>query len=130
LLLSHLSYLSRRSYVFQPYTWDANAKSNAVLEGQSWRSSRIPLTVFISGPTAGGAFAKGDSSPRAVNTNWWEKVCPPNRRKQINVGEQHAKWEVQPAVTGKELLERWTKKLTAMDDGCVEIVGDVIFSFP
>ncbi|KAG8855398.1 hypothetical protein FRB96_007055 [Tulasnella sp. 330] len=130
LLLSHLSYQSRRAYVFQPYTWDAEAKSNAVLEGRSWRSARIPLTVFVSGPTAGGAFAAGDTSPRAVNVNWWEKVCPPNRRKKINVGKEHAKWGLKPDIDGKELLDRWTKRLAAIEDGCVEIVGDVIFSFP
>ncbi|KAG8990815.1 hypothetical protein FRB94_013086 [Tulasnella sp. JGI-2019a] len=130
LLLSHLSYLSRRAYVFQPYTWDANAKSNAVLEGRSWRSSRIPLSVFISGPTAGGAFAAGDASPRAVNKNWWDKVCPPNRRTKLDVGAEHAKWALTPDVSGKDLMERWTKRLARMEDVCVEVSGDVIFSFP
>lgn len=65
-----------------------------------------------------------------MNTNWWEKVCPPNRRKKLDVGEEHARWRLKPDVDGKELMERWTKRLTAIDDGCVEVVGEVIFSFP
>lgn len=116
--------------MFQPYTWDAKTEANAVLDGRNWRSARIPLTVFISGPTAGGPFAAGDTSPRAVNLKWWETVCPPTRRKVINVEEEHAEWGVTEETEGRELVERWSKKLNELDDPCVEVSGDTIFSFP
>lgn len=115
--------------MFQPYVWDADAKSNAVREGKSWRSSRIPLSVFVAGPTAGGAFAAGDPSPRAVNVGWWEKVCPPARRVQVDVGSEHAAWGVSSTTEGKEMVQLWSKKLTALQDTCVEVIGDIIFDF-
>ncbi|KIO23715.1 hypothetical protein M407DRAFT_107536 [Tulasnella calospora MUT 4182] len=129
LLLSHISYLSQRSYVFQPYTWDAKTKANAVLDGRSWRSSRIPLNVFISGPTAGGAFAKGDPTPRAVNVGWWEKVCPPEKRTVLDVRKEHALWKVDSKTEGKYILENWAEKLKAMQDLCVEVTGPTILDF-
>lgn len=129
LLLSHISYLSQRSYVFQPYTWDAKTKANAVLDGRSWRSSRIPLNVFISGPTAGGSFAKGDETPRAVNVGWWEKVCPPGRRTVLDVRKEHALWKVDGQTEGKVILERWAERLKDMQDLCVEVTGPTILDF-
>ncbi|KAG8905668.1 hypothetical protein FRB99_008440 [Tulasnella sp. 403] len=129
LLLSHISYLANRAYVFQPYTWDAKADSNAVLDGRSWRSSRIPLNVFISGPTAGGRFATGDKAPRAVNDRWWEKVCPQDKRTILDVGVEHAKWQVTSETEGRVILDQWARRLRVLNDPCVEITGPVIFDF-
>lgn len=129
LLLSHISYLSHRAYVFQPYTWDAEAPSSAVLDGRSWRSARIPLSVFIAGPTAGGAFADGDPSPRAVNLKWWDKVCPPERRTVIDVSLEHARWKIDEETDGQTLVDYWSKRLREMDENCVEVVGPTIFDF-
>lgn len=129
LLLSHISYLSQRAYVFQPYTWDAKTKANAVLDGRSWRSSRIPLNVFISGPTAGGNFAKGDPTPRAVNVDWWEKVCPPSKRTVLDVAKEHAKWKVDGRSEGRVILDHWAELLKGIEDLCVEVTGPTIFDF-
>ena len=127
LLLSHLAHLSNRAYVFQPYTWDART-ADPVLDGRGgWRSSHIPLSVFISGPTAGGVVSA--DSARAVNAAYWETVCPPERRKVIHVGREQAKWHMDAQVQGKEILENWAKRLDVVQESCVEVVGPTIFDF-
>ncbi|KAG8925484.1 hypothetical protein FRC02_009624 [Tulasnella sp. 418] len=130
LLLSHIAYLSNRGYVFQPYIWDAQTSSKAVLDGRQWRSSRIPLRAFISGPTAGGQFSAADHSPRSVSVQWWEKICPPERRTVLDVAEEHTRWGIDENSQGKTIMEHWSKKLLHMNDPCVEVIGPVIYDFP
>lgn len=85
--------------------------------------------MFISGPTAGGNFAKGDPTPRAVNVDWWEKVCPPSKRTVLDVAKEHAKWKVDGRSEGRVILDHWAELLKGIEDLCVEVTGPTIFDF-
>ncbi|KAG6917483.1 hypothetical protein DXG01_002346 [Tephrocybe rancida] len=110
LLHSYLALTVNRAFVFEDYTW-SHSPLPYTLYDTSLRPSRIPFNAFISGPTAGGEM----SFPRAVNVDFWNKICPPSKRKVISSIKQPAN------VDGKTLLEWWTEKLQGLDDRCVEI---------
>src|ERR1700730_2782067 len=75
LLMSYLAYRSRRSFVFEDYVWSHTVFPYTIYD-LSLRPARIPLNAFISGPTAGGPMP----APRAISSQWWETVCPKEKR--------------------------------------------------
>ncbi|KIJ56441.1 hypothetical protein M422DRAFT_150501 [Sphaerobolus stellatus SS14] len=114
LMLSHLSFLANRSYVF-----------NDVMFGEHWDSGVWhPLNTFISGPTAGGPLPpalEAFSIPRAIRRDIWEKHCPLERRIILNVHDVNEELGLHKNSEGREILERWAEKLREMPDECVEL---------
>ncbi|KAF8514994.1 hypothetical protein JB92DRAFT_2916654 [Gautieria morchelliformis] len=112
LVLSHLAYLSNRSYVFHD-----------VMFGEQWEGGVWhPLNTFISGPTAGGPFPPfANSSPRAVSIEYWLKICPSKRRTLLDVDAVNRELDFPDEPDGVMVLERWADKLKAMPETCVEI---------
>ncbi|KAF8590672.1 hypothetical protein K439DRAFT_1329053 [Ramaria rubella] len=112
LVLSHLAYLSNRSYVFHD-----------IMFGDEWEDGIwYPLNTFISGPTAGGPFPlSAASSPRAISVDYWRQICPKERRNVLEVDAINKELDSLGQVDGALLLERWAEKLRAIPDTCVEI---------
>ncbi|KAF8575750.1 hypothetical protein K439DRAFT_1397933 [Ramaria rubella] len=113
---SHLASSSNRSFVFEPYVW-SHTPFPYTLYDFALRPARIPLNAIISGPGAGG----GHHAPRAVNVEWWETVCPPERRLTLDSSEVS---KGLGNAEGSELFERWVDTLTNTEPGCVEIAPD------
>ncbi|EJD06309.1 uncharacterized protein FOMMEDRAFT_16926 [Fomitiporia mediterranea MF3/22] len=113
ILMSHLAYLSNRSFVFEDYTWSKSLFPYTIYDF-ALRPSRIPLNAFISGPSAGGPM----HAPRAVSAEYWETVCPPSKRVRISSAEAPNLEE------GGDLLSWWVERLKTTPDGCVEVGND------
>ncbi|KAL5527006.1 hypothetical protein ACEPAF_8735 [Sanghuangporus sanghuang] len=110
LLMSHLAYLSNRSFVFE------DVRSSCTMLPYSFhdvvlRPTRIPLNAFISGPSAGGPV----HVPRAVSTTYWDDVCPPS-------GVERLSSEMEVKIhDGAALVDWWVTKISSTSGHCVEI---------
>jgi hypothetical protein len=112
-LLSYLAYKTHRALVFEDYIW-SHSISPYVIYDFALRPSRLPLNVFISGPSAGGPMRPGNS--RAVNAEFWESICPVESRYTISSVDQPRYAE------GDVLLDWWMKKLDNIaEHRCIEI---------
>lgn len=124
LLLSHLAFLSNRSYVF-----------NDVMFGPDWDKGKwYPLNTFISGPTAGGqipSFLDAVSAPRSISRDFWQKACPIEKRTVLSVAQVNNELGITDSSTGIDILEKWARKLRDMQQECVEVesTSSHIFDF-
>jgi hypothetical protein len=108
--MSYLAYMSKRSFVFEDYVWSHTPFPYTIYDF-ALRPARIPLNAFISGPTAGGPMP----GPRAVNAEFWEVVCPKDKRRVIS-SKDAPNWE-----EGSVLVNWWVEKLKGVDDPCLEV---------
>ena len=113
ILMSHLAYLANRSYVFEEYTWSHTPLPWTIYDF-ALRPERIPLNAFISGPSAGGSMGP----PRAVSAEYYEVVCPKEKRMTITSKDAPSDNE------GDKLLDWWVKRLADTSEGCVEVEND------
>lgn len=111
--MSHLAYLSNRSYVFEDYTWSHTPLPYTIYDF-ALRPARIPLNAFISGPSAGGAMLP----PRAISSEYWEIACPASKRVMVNSRDAPSQLE------GDELLSWWVDTLKNIPARCVEVDND------
>ena len=138
------AFMSNRAYAFQPYLWDQATYKPVVEEDGRWKSATIPLNAFISGPVSGGRFGPGTGTasdgqrsayweaPRGVTYEFFDQVCPKSRRVRVSVQDVRKKYDIEEASdrpTGKETLEAFSKTLLAMNDSCVVVGGDHVFTF-
>lgn len=113
IMMSHLAYLANRSYVFEEYTWSHTPLPWTIYDF-ALRPARIPLNAFISGPSAGGPMAQ----PRAVSAEFYETICP--KEKRVTISSKDA-----PAdEPGDKLLDWWVKRLAETPEGCVDVEND------
>ncbi|KAG7088827.1 hypothetical protein E1B28_012782 [Marasmius oreades] len=115
---AHLAYISNRTYVFQDYYWK---KDYYTWPSSTWRTDppRTPLNALISGPAAGGPFEPNDPSPRAVSENFFDVVCPGNKRKLLYTED------IKPKIgwaSGIDILNSWAKILRDEPAKCIEII--------
>jgi hypothetical protein len=114
---SYLAYKSKRAYVFQDYVWKKEYYPWSKFKYRSW-PPRTPLNALISGPTAGGPWADGDSAPRSVSEDYFDIVCPKNERRIINTRD------VKPSIvqeSGKKVFTTWETLLLEASERCIEI---------
>jgi hypothetical protein len=79
------AYHVKRSFVFYNYTWSMDGSTFTRYNGRNLIPSRIPLSVFVSGPMVGGSMGPKDSdAPRAVSLDYFNEVCPPSERYNIS----------------------------------------------
>lgn len=118
----YLAYVSKRSLVFNNYTWDTGR-----FPYSRWESkiipSRIPLSAMISGPLAGGAFPPGDDAPRAVMKDYFDTVCPETLVLDHEALLSRLPWN----YTGTMLVDTWVDLLNSTPERCVE-VKKVVFN--
>lgn len=142
IMVSQIAVLANRGYVFPPYIWSTNRFTPVVLS-HSLRlgSAVIPLNAFLSGPLAGGPYMDvGDGGgnrdphprpPRSISYDWWETVCPPSRRVIIDVTATQRELGIELGYdpSGKDIQERWGKKLNDLNDTCIQVDGAHVFTF-
>jgi hypothetical protein len=87
----------------------------------------IPYNALLSGPAAGASWGPGDEHPRAISQQWWDVVCPSERRKVINADDIMK--EVGKDSDGIRMLQQWASLLKDIPDNCVEIIGTQVFDF-
>ncbi|KAH8119783.1 hypothetical protein DFH11DRAFT_1499667 [Phellopilus nigrolimitatus] len=115
LFLAHLAYISNRSHVFDAYTWNFNTDEPYADYNGKLIPSRIPLTAFIAGPTAGGPFGPGDRSPRSVSKEYFRKVCPhPTVIRSDEVNDNLG------SADASVMMTAWLEKLRGLPR-CVEV---------
>lgn len=144
IMVAQIALLADRGYAFQPYIWSTNPFTPVVAQlDLSFRSAQIPLNAFISGPISGndrwefkaGAQNESMSStashppPRSISYDWWEVVCPPERRVVVDVQQTCRELGIEWGAPVRDIIERWAQKLHAMNDTCVEVSGDRLFTF-
>lgn len=138
LMSAQIAYMSNRAYAFQPFLWDQTSSLPTVTEneGRSWRSAVIPLNAFIAGPAAGGSYGTTHDgkqiAPRGVNYDWFNNVCPWHRRVHVKVQDVRKTFgleEGSDSPSGKQILEAFGQTLAALNDSCVVVGGDHVFTF-
>ncbi|KAG8905825.1 hypothetical protein FRB99_008190 [Tulasnella sp. 403] len=142
LMSAQIAYMSNRAYVFQPYLWRPGSPGPVVNESNHWRTVEIPLNAFISGPAAGARYGPGTGvapsgeiaaweAPRSISYDFYDQVCPEERRTYVNIKEVRTRlgMEEKDSPPAKEMLEKWSKELMDMNDTCVSITGDHLWTF-
>ncbi|KAF8177010.1 hypothetical protein BJ912DRAFT_1132794 [Pholiota molesta] len=117
LMNSFLAYKSNRGYVFSDFVWKVEYYPWPMDKAIEW-PPRTPLSALISGPTVGAPWPVNDTAPRSISEEWWEIVCPPERRRIISVRE------VKPKVAdlpGDQIFAAWEKVLLDAPESCIEI---------
>ncbi|KDQ50805.1 hypothetical protein JAAARDRAFT_41747 [Jaapia argillacea MUCL 33604] len=115
IMMSHLAYLSNRSYVFEDYTWSRLPFPYTIYDF-ALRPTHIPINAFISGPSAGGPL----ESHRAVSVEHWDAVCPRSKRRIISIADA----PTSATADGKAVMEWWVNRLSEVKEACVEIDQD------
>ncbi|KAF9653549.1 hypothetical protein BDM02DRAFT_3153006 [Thelephora ganbajun] len=118
----YLAYVSKRSLVFNNYTWNTGP-----IPYSHWKTniipSRIPMSALIEGPLAGGPFPQGDDAPRAVMKDYFDQVCP----KTLALDHRALLSRLPPDYTGGALVDAWVELLSSTSERCVEITK-VVFN--
>lgn len=133
-MTSQIALLSNRANAFPPYVWSSNEYSTIVLDKSSsfpyfrFRSAKIPLTAFVSGPISGTGDELIVGAPRAISEDWWDTVCPPERQVRVDVQETRKELDLDGA-DGQTVLRKWSEKLEAMKDSCIVVDGGHVFTF-
>ncbi|THU79661.1 hypothetical protein K435DRAFT_973071 [Dendrothele bispora CBS 962.96] len=137
LILSYVAYLTDRAFVFEDYVWSQTSFSSSIDEW-ALRPSRIPFNAFISGPTTGGPIIditnssssssssngrEGSIRKRSVNLEFFDAICPVERRFVINASESPDDKE------GQDRVVWWKDRLEKVRDEPCVVVDDskVIF---
>ena len=108
--MSYLAYQANRSFVFEDYVW-SHLPFQYTLYDFALRPVRIPLNAFISGPTAGGPMPHS----LAISAEFWELICPPEKRRVISSNDSPDHTE------GQIIVEWWLNRLKDVEDECIEI---------
>ncbi|KAF8312145.1 hypothetical protein DL93DRAFT_2082576 [Clavulina sp. PMI_390] len=133
LLNTEIARRSGRAYVFTPFIWDPyvgdayveiNANDHLAGGKTKQRAARVPLRAFIDSPTSGAPWPDGDSPrvPRAVSDAWFDRMCPQEKRVQLDASKVNPKIGVDFAKDeGIDIIERWAKLLREMETPCATI---------
>ena len=70
---------------------------------------------------AGGPFPPEHPNPRAVTVEFFNQVCPENKRTRVSIKEMNDGLGGRPPI---EIVEKYVSMLLAMADGCVELYGE------
>lgn len=130
LLNSEIARRSGRAYVFTTFTWDPFTgdpyvevtNTNHLVNAGKMRAARTPLRAIIDSPTSGAPWPPGDSTPRAVSDMWYDRMCPEEKRVQINttvvneeIGVDFEKDE------GIMIIDKWAMYLRNLDAPCANV---------
>lgn len=116
-----LTYHSRRAFVFDNYTWNHDGSLYSQFNHNTI-PSKIPMSVQIAGPMAGGPFAPGDSTPRSVMKEWFDVVCPNPKRLDSNA----VRATLPDNYSAKTVMNAWIKHIEETPENCVT-TDDKIF---
>lgn len=69
------------------------------------------------GPIAGGPFAEGDHTPRAITKAYWKKICPhPTLINATEVRLIHGE-----GASSLKITETWRDYIAKIDDPCLMV---------
>jgi len=127
--------LSRRAFVIPPFY----AREQSPL-GED-QELYIPPSAFSYSPLTGAPFPGSrryghldppdeQALPRSVSEEYYNSVCPEERRVKLDVHEvcDELGLDVE-SDSVKPIAEAWAKKLLAMDDGCIDVIGHPLFNY-
>lgn len=109
MMLNEIALRAERGFVFR--TW--------VLSDGSVR----PMGLFLSGPTAGGPLPAGWDAPRAISTEWYEKICPLEERRQVRSDDVWVETQLRERYDGEELVSKFTSYISKISDRCIDVDG-------
>jgi hypothetical protein len=124
-----LAHTTGRSFVFDDYIWNPDGSLYTDYNGHLI-PSRIPLTALLGGVMVGGKMPPGDTTPRAVSKDFFNKVCPNPTIIQVKeVNDDRMRFD--ESVPASEIFEKWLEKINSIEDPCVEIDpnSDQIFEY-
>ncbi|KAF8622521.1 hypothetical protein AX15_006960 [Amanita polypyramis BW_CC] len=111
-----LAYSSKRALVLYEFVWDPKNENYTKFKGK-YIPSRIPISVTLAGPIAGGTMGPDHADvPRAVSREYFDNICP--NKFEVDTDSVERKL-LQP--TGNQITQAWTKKLEAVKDRCVVV---------
>ena len=113
---NYLAYKTNRAYVFSDFVWKPEYYSWPMEKAIEW-PPRTPLPALISGPTVGDPWPENNPAPRSISEEWFEVVCPREKRKIINTREYKPSLK---NAGGREVFETWRKALDGPEP-CIEI---------
>jgi len=68
--------------------------------------------------------------PRSVSEEYYSSVCPEERRVKLDVHEVCKELGLDVDNDDvKVIAAAWAKKLLAMDDSCVDVIGHPLFNY-
>ncbi|KIP11864.1 hypothetical protein PHLGIDRAFT_98965 [Phlebiopsis gigantea 11061_1 CR5-6] len=116
---AQLAYSSGRAFVFDNYTWNRDGSEYTDYNGKLI-PSQIPLSALITSPINGGPFFENDAKLRAIQKEYWTKICPnPVEVLTYDVKKLYDKDEPSAGT----ILEIWTDVLRKHDEPCLQIDG-------
>ncbi|KAG1743088.1 hypothetical protein EDB19DRAFT_1700006 [Suillus lakei] len=124
-----LAHVTGRSFVFDDYVWNPDGSLFTDYNGHLI-PSRIPLTALLGGVMVGGALPPGDTTPRAVSKDFFNKVCPhPTIIHVTDVNDDRMRFD--ESVPASYIFEKWVEKINSIEDPCVEVdpKSDSIFEY-
>lgn len=131
LLNTEIARRSGRAYVFTPFIWDPYAAEDTYVEttasnyptGQGkMRAARVPLRAYIESPTSGAPWPDDDSTPRAVSDKWYDRMCPQEKRMQIDARKINKEIGVDlEKDEGVTIVNKWATYLRNLDVQCANL---------
>lgn len=128
MLNTEIARRSGRAYVFTPFVWDPYAGENEYIPIESKnhlanagkvRAARVPLRAYIESPTSGAPWPSGDSTPRAVSDLWFDRMCPQDKRVQLNATNINEKIGVNfDTDEGTMIIDKWAMFLRNLETPC------------
>ena len=127
--------MSRRAFIIPPYFTHEHRPFGDDQE------LFVPSSAFTYSPLTGAPFpgSRGyglsdppdeQVFPRSVSEEYYSAVCPEERRVKLDVHEVCTELGLDVESDGvKVIAEAWAKKLLAMDDGCVDVIGHPLFNY-
>ncbi|KAK7457863.1 hypothetical protein VKT23_010208 [Stygiomarasmius scandens] len=115
-LNAHLAYLTKRTFVFNNYTWDRSEADYSEFKGKII-PSRIPVSTMLSGPIIGTQASVGSVTPYAVSREFFRSVCPSPSVLEL----EGLKADTPYYEDGFTLMKKWVERINAIDDPCIEI---------
>lgn len=108
-------------------------------EGSKLLSAAIPAALYSYAPSTGAPFPQspswsGDkgSVPRSISQEYFEKICPEERRTKVDLPELFKKLGVDiedQKVHGHTIATKLADALFDMPETCVELTGSVLFHY-
>jgi hypothetical protein len=119
LICAHLAHETKRAYVFQDYYWAPEHYPFKIMPDSPFPST--PLTALVGGPLVGGPWEEGDTTPRSVSQEYWERICPVGERDIIHTGDIKPSLEEADGLT---VFWRWAEVIRNISGRCVEVWPD------
>lgn len=131
LLNTEIARRSGRAYVFAPFIWDPYVGENEYIPIESKnhlanagkvRAARVPLRAYFESPTSGAPWPPGDANPRAVSDAWYDRMCPQDKRVQLNATEINERIGVNfDTDEGIMIIDKWAMYLRNLETPCATL---------